>query len=60
MRDGIKLHTILYIPKDIAASQQYPFLVQRTCYSIAPYGADEFPVRMGPNPFLVRDKNIFV
>ncbi len=59
MRDGVKLHTILYTPKDISADKKYPFLMQRTCYSIAPYGADEYPVRMGPNNFLVREKYIF-
>ena len=60
MRDGTKLHTIVYTPKDISSSKQYPFLMQRTCYSIAPYGPDEYPARMGPNPFLLRDKYIFV
>ena len=60
MRDGVKLHTILYTPKDISASKPYPFLMQRTCYSIAPYGENEFPTRMGPNEYLMRDKYIFV
>ena len=60
MRDGVKLHTILYVPKDISASKKYPFLMQRTCYSIAPYGADAFPARLGPNPYLMRDGYIFV
>lgn len=60
MRDGVKLHTILYTPKDISATKKYPFLIQRTCYSIAPYGAEEFPIRMGPNPYLMRDGYIYV
>ena len=60
MRDGIKLHTIVYSPKDAAAEKKYPFLMQRTCYSVAPYGADAFPPRIGPSPTLMRDKFIFV
>src|ERR1700722_1278737 len=34
MRDGVNLFTIVYAPKDI--SKSYPFLLTRTCYSIAP------------------------
>ena len=36
MRDGIKLHTTIYSPKD--TSKEYPILMQRTPYSSAPYG----------------------
>ena len=36
MRDGIKLFTAIYIPKD--SSEKYPFLMVRTPYSCAPYG----------------------
>ena len=36
MRDGIKLYTVIYIPKD--ESQKYPFLMERTPYSSGPYG----------------------
>ncbi|MEC5394243.1 CocE/NonD family hydrolase [Bergeyella sp. RCAD1439] len=60
MRDGIKLFTAIYIPKDIAKSQKYPFLMQRTCYSIAPYGENEYRSSLGPNPFLMKEKYIFV
>ncbi|MCU0341893.1 MAG: CocE/NonD family hydrolase [Spirosomaceae bacterium] len=60
MRDGTKLHTIVYSPKDASASQSYPFLMQRTCYSIAPYGTEQFAAQLGPNQFLMRDKYIFV
>ena len=31
MRDGVKLHTAVFVPKD--DSQVYPFLMQRTPYS---------------------------
>jgi putative CocE/NonD family hydrolase len=60
MRDGIKLHTIVYTPKDISATKPYPFLMQRTCYSVAPYGPDKYPTRLGPSPYLMKDKYIFV
>jgi predicted acyl esterase len=30
----------VYIPKD--ASQKYPFLMQRTPYSVGPYGEDAY------------------
>ncbi|MGN7886847.1 CocE/NonD family hydrolase [Dyadobacter sp. 22481] len=60
VRDGVKLHTIVYSPKDASADKKYPFLMQRTCYSVAPYGADKYPPRLGPSPTLMRDKFIFV
>jgi predicted acyl esterase len=60
MRDGIKLHTIVYSPKDAAAENKYPFLMQRTCYSVAPYGEDIYPARLGPSTMLMREKYIFV
>jgi putative CocE/NonD family hydrolase len=60
VRDGVKLHTIVYVPKDAAADKKYPFLMQRTCYSVAPYGQDNYPPRLGPSPTLMRDKFIFV
>jgi len=36
MRDGVKLCTIVYTSKD--QSEEYPILIQRTPYSISPYG----------------------
>lgn len=60
MRDGVKLHTIVYAPKDASATNLYPFLMQRTCYDVAPYGEGKFPGSLGPSKFLMRDKYIFV
>lgn len=37
MRDGKTLFTSVYTPKD--QSKKYPFMMDRTCYSVAPYGA---------------------
>lgn len=36
MRDGIRLFTTLYEPRD--NSRPHPILLQRTCYGVAPYG----------------------
>src|SRR6478609_4281398 len=58
MRDGVKLFTSIYTPKD--KSKTYPFLMQRTCYSVAPYGADKFKKNLGPSKFLMKDGYIFV
>ena len=40
MRDGIKLFTSIYIPKD--NSEDHPILMTRTPYSCAPYGEDKW------------------
>ena len=60
MRDGVRLFTSIYIPKDISKKNTYPILMQRTCYSVAPYGENEYKKFLGPNPYLMRDKYIFV
>ncbi|MTI22409.1 CocE/NonD family hydrolase [Fulvivirga sp. RKSG066] len=58
MRDGVKLYTAIYTPKD--DSKDYPFLMKRTCYSIRPYGEDNYPNGLGPSPYLMREGYIFV
>ncbi|MFT4032293.1 MAG: CocE/NonD family hydrolase [Siphonobacter sp.] len=60
MRDGIKLFTAVYIPKDASASNTYPILMQRTPYSCQPYGTDNFPRRLGPSEAIMQDKFIVV
>src|SRR6267142_109134 len=40
MRDGVKLFTAVYIPKD--SSEKHPILMTRTPYSCAPYGENNF------------------
>ncbi|MEY3423154.1 MAG: hypothetical protein RIR48_3484 [Bacteroidota bacterium] len=40
MRDGVKLFTAIYIPKD--NSEHHPILLNRTPYSCSPYGENEF------------------
>lgn len=58
MRDGIKLHTTIYSPKD--TSKRYPILLQRTPYSCKPYGEDQFRSLIGPNSQMMEQGNIVV
>jgi putative CocE/NonD family hydrolase len=60
MRDGVKLFTTVYVPKDASDKNKYPFLMQRTCYNVAPYGANEYEISLGPSRYALRDKYIFV
>ncbi|WP_027384485.1 CocE/NonD family hydrolase [Epilithonimonas caeni] len=60
MRDGTKLFTIIYTPKDISKSKKYPVIMNRTCYSVAPYGETNFRKKLSPNPFIEKEKYIFV
>src|SRR2546423_15082313 len=60
MRDGAKRLTAVYVPKDRSSAKTYPFLIERTPYSVGPYGADNYPKRLGPAPSFVADGFIFV
>src|SRR5208337_990285 len=57
MRDGVKLFTAVYVPKD--QSEAWPFLLHRTPYGIGPYGEESYPQRLGPQE-LVTAGYIFV
>lgn len=58
MRDGKKLFTAVYVPKD--ASHSYPFLMTRTPYSVRPYGVDLYPQQLGPSLKFAQEGYIFV
>src|SRR6201994_2820863 len=58
MRDGVKLFTAVYVPKD--ASKAYPFLMTRTPYTVAPYGVSNYPKRLGPAEEFEKAGYIFV
>ncbi len=58
MRDGVKLFTSIYMPKD--TSQKYPFLMQRTPYSVGPYGAEAYKNSLGPSLLFQKEGYIFV
>ena len=56
MRDGIKLFTVVYTPKD--KSKTYPILMNRTCYNASNY--TNYKTFGHPSNFLVRDGYIIV
>ncbi len=66
VRDGARLFTVAYVPKD--TSRSYPILMTRTPYSVAPYGIDSYPSeknartlrRFAPSSQLIKDGYIFV
>ncbi len=58
MRDGIRLFTSIYSPKDTL--RKYPVLMNRTPYNVGPYGKNEFKKVLGPSDNLTRDGYIFV
>ncbi len=63
MRDGVRLFTAVYVPKASAFPDDpgpYPFLMDRTPYSVAPYGEDQYPARLGPSDEFEKGGYIFV
>jgi len=58
MRDGVKLFTAIYEPKD--RSRSHPILMKRTPYSVSPYGEDAFPASLGPSGNFSKEGYIFV
>jgi putative CocE/NonD family hydrolase len=46
MRDGVKLFTSIYVPRDTTRS--VPILMDRTPYGVAPYGPDAYRGSLGP------------
>ena len=58
MRDGKKLFTTVYAPKESA--KPAPFLMVRTPYSVAPYGVDQYRDALGPSTEFDRAGYIFV
>ena len=59
MRDGKRLFTAVYVPKD-AAGGPYPFMMERTPYSVGPYGEDQYPAHLGPSEEVQKSGYIFV
>ena len=57
MRDGVKLYTIVYTPKDTSVA--VPIMLLRTPYSIPPYGLTDYKRVLGPSPEFDRDGYIF-
>ncbi len=63
MRDGVRLFTSVYEPK--RKSEKYPIMLNRTPYTVAPYGKDkegkdQFKTSLGPDELFAREGYIFV
>src|SRR5438128_6802548 len=52
MRDGAKLFTAVYVPKN---GEKYPILLQRTPYTVNPYGVDKYRGDLGPSSRLAKE-----
>src|SRR5687767_9830848 len=48
MRDGVRLFTAVYTPKD--KGRTYPILMIRTQSGVRPYGEDQYHAELGPSP----------
>ena len=60
MRDGVKLFTSVYIPKDVFSDgKTYPIMMSRTPYTVRPYGPDMYRDNLGPSELFRREKFIF-
>lgn len=58
MRDGVKLFTAIYVPKD--TSRKYAIMMDRTPYTVAPYGANAYKTTLGPSLLFQNEGYIFV
>ena len=58
MRDGVKLFTSVYVPKD--DSRAWPILLNRTPYSVAPYGSGAYRDSLGPSDLAAKEGYVFV
>ena len=58
MRDGVRLFTLVYTPKDNA--RRHPILLTRTPYGAVPYRADAYNPALGPSERFAREGYIVV
>ncbi len=58
MRDGVKLFTTVYTPKE--STGPVPVMLKRTPYSVSPYGDAQMPTSLGPSEAIARKGWIFV
>jgi putative CocE/NonD family hydrolase len=60
MRDGKRLFTAVYVPKDAKNGRTtYPILLNRTPYSVRPYGVDQYRPTIGPSSLFIKESYIF-
>jgi putative CocE/NonD family hydrolase len=57
MRDGKRLFTAVYIPKD--ESKAYPIMLMRTPYNVGLYGVDQYKTDLGPSSHFGKEGYIF-
>jgi len=58
MRDGKRLFTSVYVPKD--DEKPWPFMMDRTPYNVGPYGEDKYKTALGPSDEFEKAGYIFV
>jgi putative CocE/NonD family hydrolase len=58
MRDGVRLFTAVYTPKQ--QREKYPILLNRTPYTVAPYGSDNYRQSLGPSQKFQEEGFVFV
>src|SRR5262245_45794450 len=58
MRDGVRLFTAVYVPKEKSLTS--PIMMNRTPYSVAPYGIDKYRENLGPSPLFGKAGYIMV
>lgn len=58
MRDGVRLFTSVYVPKTCTTPQ--PIVLQRTPYSVSPYGIDSYRTSIGPSDHFLKEGVIAV
>ncbi|WP_426061580.1 CocE/NonD family hydrolase [Hymenobacter sp. B1770] len=58
MRDGVKLYTVVYAPKD-ADKVRYPIMLNRTPYSVGPYGPERYKTNISPSSTMLHEGYIF-
>jgi predicted acyl esterase len=58
MRDGVKLYTCIYVPKDDTKS--YPIMLDRTPYGCAPYGPDAYKASLSGHPCCLPERGLFL
>ena len=58
MRDGVKLFTTIYEPKD--KSKKHPVIITRTPYSLSPYGEERYHRSLIPSMLFVKEGYIIV
>ncbi len=58
MRDGVRLFTSIYIPKE--KGKKFPIMLNRTPYTVAPYGEESAKSYLGNFPEMTKAGYIFV